>query len=47
MKAAVPVGKKLLTTGASVLVSGVGALNDAGKKDRERKREAADQDGES
>ena len=36
MKAALPVGKKLLSASADVLLAGVGALNDAGKRNRQR-----------
>lgn len=36
-KAALPVGKKLLSVGADVLVAGVGALNNAAKKSKAQK----------
>jgi predicted dinucleotide-utilizing enzyme len=38
LRAAVPVGKQLLSAGATVLVAGVGALNDAAAKNRKRRR---------
>jgi hypothetical protein len=37
-KAALPVGKKLLSLSADVLVAGVSALNDAAKKNKAKKR---------
>ena len=37
-KAAMPVGKKLLSVSADVLVAGVGALTEAAKKNKARKK---------
>lgn len=37
-KAAMPVGKKLLSVSADLLVAGVGALNNASKKSKARKK---------
>ena len=47
MKVALPVGKKLLTAGADVLLTGLGAVNDASRRSRARRdkaRAAADTD---
>lgn len=40
MKVALPVGKKLLTASADVLLTGLGAVNDASKRSRERRDKA-------
>lgn len=37
-KAALPIGKKLLSFSADVVVAGVSALNDAAKKNKEKNR---------
>ena len=47
MKAAVPVGKKLLSASADVLMASVGALNDAGKRSRKRAKERRTENAET
>lgn len=42
-KAAMPVGKKLLSVSADMLLAGVGALNSAAKKSKARKKQEEEQ----